>query len=282
MAVTRRSRAATSRKTPSPENSDRPETAEATEVIATPDEASGEAPGQTPGEIPEAIVSSEPSQTSVPAPEAASSESVNPESVTSELSETATGPDNSTEATETIPATEPVLEAVLEPVLESPTVSHPEPVIEASQGVEAMSQSDEVVAINPQPVQEDAAIVSSQKPVSMVWDRPVMPSEIQVTGTIMSAGERPIATSSMEVFGTFFNGRPIASSSLRLADMLPGDRPIFFSDVQMLAGDAGLPGNRPIMISPPGMLAAALLPGNRPIFSNQVDPEPDALMGYLD
>jgi hypothetical protein len=274
MAVTRRSRAATSRKTPPSENSDRPETAEATEAI----EAPGENPDENPGETPEAIVSSEPSQPSMPDPEAASSESVNPESVTSELSETATG----TETTESIPAADPVLEAVLEPVLESPTVSHPEPVIEASQGVEAMSQSDEVVAINPQPVQEDAAIVSSQKPVSMVWDRPVMPSEIQVTGTIMSAGERPIATSSMEVFGTFFNGRPIASSSLRLADMLPGDRPIFFSDVQMLAGDAGLPGNRPIMISPPGMLAAALLPGNRPIFSNQVDPEPDALMGYLD
>ncbi|MEB3293958.1 MAG: hypothetical protein VKJ24_12435 [Synechococcales bacterium] len=259
MAVTRRSRAAASRKTPTPESSDPATTAETPEGIDSKASA------------PEAIAVPEVDPVPSPEPEAAPPELTRSDA---ELSEAAPGLQGSDGT--------PTIGSATEPDMATFPVSQPEPVIEASQGEEAMSQTEEVVAINPQPVQADAAIVSSEQPVAMVGGRPVMPSEVQIVGTIMSAGERPIATSSMEVFGTFFNGRPIASSSLRLADMLPGDRPIFYSDVQMLAGDAGLPGNRPIMVSPAGMLSAALLPGNRPIFSNQIDPEPAALMGYLD
>lgn len=143
-----------------------------------------------------------------------------------------------------------------------------------------MSQ-EETVQITPQPVQEGTAIVTS--PSTSYMDRPVMPSELEVAGTIQSAGIRPIASSNLAVVGTILNGRPIMSSSFKVAELLPGNSPIFCDEVKYLSGDAGLPGNRPILVSPPALLAASVLMGNRPIFSNEtVDPEPAVLMGYLD
>lgn len=150
---------------------------------------------------------------------------------------------------------------------------------------EAMS-SDNVVKITARPVQADAqsaeAAIQLHQPVSMIWNRPVMPSDIEVAGTMTVAGVRPIAASHLELFGSFLNGRPISASSLKVQEMLPGNRPIFASEFRMVEGPMLL-GDRPIMVSDPQLLHGSMLPGNRPIAPNDtVDPEPAALMGYLD
>jgi hypothetical protein len=145
----------------------------------------------------------------------------------------------------------------------------------------AMS-TDGVVKITARPAQAEEGAIALSEPVNMVWNRPVMPSDIEVAETMSVAGVRPIAVSHLELAGSFLNGRPIESSGLKVRDMLPGDRPIFVSDFHMMEG-AMLPGNRPIQASRPELMEASVLPGNRPIFSNEViDPEPSTLMGYLD
>ncbi|MBF2025352.1 MAG: hypothetical protein IGS48_01110 [Oscillatoriales cyanobacterium C42_A2020_001] len=152
-------------------------------------------------------------------------------------------------------------------------------------GEDAMS-TDNVVQITTRPAQVDEtqkqATLELSQPSLMVWNRPVMPSDIEVAETISVAGVRPIAASHLVLAGSFLNGRPIEASRLTVREMLPGDRPIFDSEFKMVEGML-LPGNRPIMASDPGLLAASVLPGNRPIASNEtVDPEPAVLMGYLD
>lgn len=145
----------------------------------------------------------------------------------------------------------------------------------------AMS-TDGVVKITARPAQSEAGAIALSQPVNMVWNRPVMPSDIEVSETMSVAGVRPIAVSHLELAGSFLNGRPIEASGLKVREMLPGDRPIFDSEFHMMEG-AMLPGNRPIQASRPELMEASVLPGNRPIFSNEViDPEPSALMGYLD
>jgi hypothetical protein len=149
---------------------------------------------------------------------------------------------------------------------------------------EPTMSTDSVTKIDVRPAQsdgKDGAIALSQ-PVSMIWNRPVMPSEIEVAETMSVAGVRPIAASHLELAGSFLNGRPIEASALKVRNMLPGDRPIFDSGFKMMEG-AILPGNRPILASSPELLSGSVLPGNRPIASNEiVDPEPPVLMGYLD
>jgi hypothetical protein len=96
-----------------------------------------------------------------------------------------------------------------------------------------------------------------------------------------SAGDRPIGASGLVIFGTYLNGRPIEASSLKLFEMLPGDRPVFADEVHYVPGTAD--GGRPIMISPDGLMNAGDAMGSRPTYSNDtVDPNPAALMGYLD
>jgi hypothetical protein len=146
--------------------------------------------------------------------------------------------------------------------------------------------ADNVVKITARPVQNDPkhqqGSIQLHQPTSMVWNRPVMPSDFEVKDTMTIAGVRPIAANGIQVFDTFLNGRPIASSSLQVFEMLPGNRPIFVSDFKMVQGSI-LPGDRPIMVSDPQLMEASMLPGNRPIAPNDiVDPEPATLMGYLD
>lgn len=152
-------------------------------------------------------------------------------------------------------------------------------------GKEAMS-TDNVVQVTPRPAQNDAnqkqTAIELHQPTSMVWNRPVMPSDIEIAETISEAGIRPIAVSHLALAGSFLNGRPIEASSLTVREMLPGDRPVFSSEFKMVEGTM-LPGNRPIMASNPDLLEGAMILGNRPIASNEiVDPEPAVLMGYLD
>ncbi|MFM7449540.1 MAG: hypothetical protein ACKO24_13205 [Leptolyngbyaceae cyanobacterium] len=143
--------------------------------------------------------------------------------------------------------------------------------------------SDNVVKITARPVQEEQkGEMQLHQPTTMVWNRPVMPSEIEVKETIVVAGVRPIEASHLALFGSFLNGRPIAASPIQVAEMLPGDRPIFVSEFHMVEG-LTLPGERPVMVSDPQLMQASVLPGGRPIASNDIiDPEPATLMGYLD
>jgi hypothetical protein len=147
------------------------------------------------------------------------------------------------------------------------------------------TMTDNVVKITARPVQSEGkqeGAIQLHQPTAMIGDRPIMPSDIEVADTITVAGVRPIAASEMNVFATYLNGRPISSSSLVVQEMLPGGRPIFVSDFEMVDGGM-LPGGRPIMASNPALLQGSLLPGGRPIASNDIiDPEPSTLMGYLD
>lgn len=160
------------------------------------------------------------------------------------------------------------------------------PVVEQSVKEDVMSEptmsTDEVVKLSAHPARSEEGAIALSQPSLMVWNRPVMPADIEVAETMSVAGVRPIAVSHLELAGSFLNGRPIEASALKVHHMLPGDRPIFDSEFKMVDG-ALLPGNRPIMASSPSLLAASMLPGNRPIASNEiVDPEPAVLMGYLD
>ncbi|NDJ16934.1 hypothetical protein [Myxacorys almedinensis] len=108
---------------------------------------------------------------------------------------------------------------------------------------------------------------------------PIMPSDLEVVGTIQSAGIRPIGASHLDVVGTLGTNRPITSSHLRIAEMM-GSRPIFFDDEKFI-DDVEMPGHRPILVSNPALINAEMVLANRPIFSNTVDDAP-AMMGYLD
>jgi hypothetical protein len=174
-------------------------------------------------------------------------------------------------------------EAVLEEPKETPVTAIEEPQTITSTKEEPMSTPD-VIEATATPAKGDTkngAIQIHQEAMSLsIWNRPVMPSDIEIVGEIQSAGTRPIEASHLAVFGTILNGRPILSSSLKVAEMLPGGRPIFFSDFHGVEG-ADLPGGRPIMVSQPGLLAASTLPGGRPIFANDAD-DALTLMGYID
>ncbi len=154
-------------------------------------------------------------------------------------------------------------------------VSNPKSSVQRPKGDKTMTQETEKSA--PLAKKESAiAKTGSALPV-----RPVMPSDLTVVGTISSAGERPIGAATMAVFGTYLNGRPIEASSLKLFEILPGDRPIFATEIAYIP-DAAF-GGRPIMVSPAGLLGAEEVMGNRPIFSNDIiDPDSASLMGYLD
>jgi hypothetical protein len=182
------------------------------------------------------------------------------------------------------------------------TTAQSNPTVDASQaespqtpsepiGEDAMTDAASnanVVQITARPAQEEkkmekkkTSAIQVKKSSLTIWDRPVMPSEIEFSETMSVAGIRPIETSHLALVGSFLNGRPIAASTLTIHEMLPGDRPVFDSEFKMV-DDMMLPGNRPVMVSDPQLMEASILPGNRPIAPNIVDPEPSSLMGYLD
>lgn len=99
--------------------------------------------------------------------------------------------------------------------------------------------------------------------------------EIQV-GSYAIAGLRPVASSTLQVYGTIANNRPVTASSLRVVSFA-GNRPIFASEL-VVRNDLG---GRPVMVSNPVLLQASNLPGGRPIASNEID-DSEGLMGYID
>jgi hypothetical protein len=109
---------------------------------------------------------------------------------------------------------------------------------------------------------------------------PVMPSDIEIVGTILDGGIRPIAASHLDIVGTLLGNRPITSSHLRIAEVMPGNRPIFYDDIKLI-DHIEVSGHRPILASDPALMGAEMLLGNRPIFTNNTDDAP-ALMGYID
>jgi hypothetical protein len=145
--------------------------------------------------------------------------------------------------------------------------------------------TDNVVQITPRSGQDEAkkkpSAIQLQKTSLTIWDLPAMPSEFEFSETMSVAGVRPIETSHLALVGSFLNGRPISASTLTVHEMLPGDRPVFDSDFKTV-DSLMLAGNRPVMMSDPHLMEASVLPGNRPIASNEIDPDPSSLMGYLD
>ncbi len=145
---------------------------------------------------------------------------------------------------------------------------------------EETTMSPEVIDVTPEEAEsKERAIQLHRQPSLSIWNRPIMPDDMEVVGTIQSAGIRPIAASHLEIYGTLMGGRPIEANALKVADMV-GDSPIFYNDVQMIEGDNGIFG-RPIMVSDPALMNAAEGFGSRPIASNQID-DPRALMGFID
>jgi len=119
------------------------------------------------------------------------------------------------------------------------------------------------------------------QPSGSIWNRPVGPAQIEVMESISVAGVRPIAASHMEIFGTILNDRPIMASQIQVADTtIPGGRPIFTSEI-VVRDDLTLPGGRPIFASDIRLMDAPLLPGNRPIADNELE-DSELLMGYID
>jgi hypothetical protein len=155
-------------------------------------------------------------------------------------------------------------------------VSNPKSSVQRPKGDKTMTQETEKSA--PLATKKESAIAKTGSALPV---RPVTPSELTVVGMISSAGERPIGAATMAIFGTYLNGRPIEASSLKLFEILPGDRPVFSTEIAYVPGTPF--GGRPIMVSPAGLLGAEEVMGNRPIFSNDiVDPDSASLMGYLD
>jgi hypothetical protein len=155
-------------------------------------------------------------------------------------------------------------------------VSNPKSSVQRPKGDKTMTQETEKSA--PLATKKESAIAKTGSALPV---RPVTPSDLTVVGMISSAGERPIGAATMAIFGTYLNGRPIEASSLKLFEILPGDRPVFSTEIAYVPGTPF--GGRPIMVSPAGLLGAEEVMGNRPIFSNDiVDPDSASLMGYLD
>ncbi|MBD2464982.1 hypothetical protein H6G89_28665 [Oscillatoria sp. FACHB-1407] len=102
-----------------------------------------------------------------------------------------------------------------------------------------------------------------------------------VAGMISVSGDRPIAVSNLDVYGTILNNRPIMASHIKVLDVTAvGGRPIFASDL-VIREDLSLPGGRPVFASDPHLLEASMLPGGRPIASNEID-DAETLMGFID
>ena len=150
-------------------------------------------------------------------------------------------------------------------------------------GEEVMS-ADDMVKLQTPPAQDKTSgqsAIALHQHAHVAADGPLMSSEFEIAETISAAGIRPIGASHLDLAGSFMNGRPIASSSMTVYEMLPGDRPVFNSEIKMVEGLMLM--NRPVMASSPDLMQGSSLPGGRPIASNQnVDPEPETLMGYLD
>ncbi|KAM3096596.1 hypothetical protein ACKFKG_10090 [Phormidesmis sp. 146-35] len=145
---------------------------------------------------------------------------------------------------------------------------------------EDTTMSTEVIDVTSEAAEsKEGAIQLHSQPSLSIWNRPIMPDDMEVVGTIQSAGLRPIAASHLAVYGTLMGGRPIEANALKVADMV-GNSPIFYNDVEMIEGENGIFG-RPIMVSDPALMNSEAGYGGRPIASNQID-DPRALMGYID
>ncbi|MBD2080568.1 hypothetical protein [Leptolyngbya sp. FACHB-17] len=143
-----------------------------------------------------------------------------------------------------------------------------------------MSNSELIEATaTPAEGKDGGALEILSLPSLSAGNRPIMSDDFEVAGTIQSAGIRPIEASHLAIYGTIMNGRPVMSSSLKVAEMLPGNRPIFYSDFHAVEGSETF--GRPVMASEPGLLSADRHMGDRPVFSNDLD-DSTTLMGFID
>ena len=85
--------------------------------------------------------------------------------------------------------------------------------------------------------------------------------------TTLLPGNRPVEPSHLQVIGTYASvgaSRPIAASQMHISNTLV------------------VSGNRPISTSTLAISENIQIMGNRPVASNQIDEDPAVLMGYLD
>ncbi|MCU0550755.1 MAG: hypothetical protein MUC48_15510 [Leptolyngbya sp. Prado105] len=170
----------------------------------------------------------------------------------------------------------------IDPVSQAAPESDPPTVSTESNPKESPMSKPEVIEATATPAEGNGSAIEirSDVPSLSIWNRPIMPNDVEFVGSITSSGERPIEASHLAVFGTILNGRPILASDLKVAEMLPGNRPIFYSDFHSVSA-LTLAGDRPVMASAPGLMHAEKLPGDRPIFSNDTD-DASTLMGFID
>lgn len=143
-----------------------------------------------------------------------------------------------------------------------------------------MSIQEEVIDATVTPANEEEQSAIQLHNLAVIAASPIMPSDIEIVGTILDGGIRPIAASHLDIVGTLLGNRPITSSHLRIAEVMPGNRPIFYDDIKLI-DHIEVSGHRPILASDPALMGADMLLGNRPIFTNNTDDAP-ALMGYID
>lgn len=169
--------------------------------------------------------------------------------------------------------TDPISEA-------APESATPEVSTESTPEESPMSNA-EVIEATATPAEGNGSAIEilSDLPSLSAGNRPVMSDDFEMAGTIQSSGIRPIEASHLAIYGTILNGRPIMSSSLKVAEMLPGNRPIFYSDFHSVEGSETF--GRPVMASEPGLLSADRHMGDRPVFSNEID-DASSLMGFID
>ncbi|MGB7440373.1 MAG: hypothetical protein WA919_04840 [Coleofasciculaceae cyanobacterium] len=89
-------------------------------------------------------------------------------------------------------------------------------------------------------------VAQANQPTPLPGNRPITPSNFEVTDMISAAGERPVSSSHFEVTDII---------------NISGSRPIVSGSLKFVEGET--------------------IFGNRPIASNEIDDERD-LMGYLD
>jgi hypothetical protein len=143
-----------------------------------------------------------------------------------------------------------------------------------------MSIQEEVIDATVTPSNDEEQSAIQLHNLAVIAASPIMPSDIEIVGTILDGGIRPIAASHLDIVGTLLGNRPITSSHLRISEIMPGNRPVFFDDIKLI-DHVEMAGHRPILASDPALMGADMLLGNRPIFTNNIDDAP-ALMGYID
>jgi hypothetical protein len=112
---------------------------------------------------------------------------------------------------------------------------------------------------------KDTPVQETQGKLVVAGERPIASSDLQVAETVSIAGIRPISTSSLQVVDTIniMGIRPIGANTFKIVDSI------------------NLSGIRPIASSSIVVSQSYSIMGTRPVASNEID-DSEGLMGFLD